>query len=127
MEKGRDGMIHVTAVGRITKDIDVRPTNGGTPVANFTLACKRKIFDQDGKKKTTFVDCVIWGKPAQVIAKYTQKGLLISAEGELQSRSYDDRDGVTHYVTELIIDYFDFLESKVVVENRERQQQYSDS
>ena len=60
------------------------------------------------------------GKPAEVLAKYTQKGSLIAVNGELQSRSYDDQQGQTHYVTELVVAGFEFLESKETVQNREQ-------
>ncbi|HAP5279985.1 TPA: single-stranded DNA-binding protein, partial [Enterococcus faecalis] len=62
-------------------------------------------------------------KPAEVLAKYTQKGSLIAVNGELQSRSYDDQQGQTHYVTELVVAGFEFLESKETVQNREQKQQ----
>ncbi|MBI0605189.1 single-stranded DNA-binding protein, partial [Enterococcus faecalis] len=80
-------------------------------------------LDKDGNAQTTFIQCVIWGKPAEVLAKYTQKGSLIAVNGELQSRSYDDQQGQTHYVTELVVSGFEFLESKETVQNREQKQQ----
>ncbi len=125
-------------VGRLTKGAELRTTNNGKGVANFTLACKRKGPDKDGKLPTTFVQCVLWGKPAQAFAKFTQKGwgkpaqafakftqkgALIGANGELQTRSYDDQQGMTHYVTELVVEDFEFLESKETVQNREQKQQ----
>ncbi|EOH75550.1 TPA: single-stranded DNA-binding protein [Enterococcus faecium] len=116
-------MINVHAVGRLTKGAELRTTNNGKSVANFTLACKRKRPDKDGKLPTTFVQCVLWGKPAQAFAKFTQKGALIGANGELQTRSYDDQQGITHYVTELVVEDFEFLESKETVQNREQKQQ----
>lgn len=116
-------MINIQAVGRLTKGAELRTTNNGKSVANFTLACKRKRPDREGNIPTTFVQCVLWGKPAQVLARYTQKGFLIGVTGELQTRSYDDQQGITHYVTELVAEDFEFLESKGTIQNREQKQQ----
>ncbi|HBD0890758.1 TPA: single-stranded DNA-binding protein, partial [Enterococcus faecalis] len=100
-------MIKTSAVGRLTKSSELRVTSTGKAVANFALACKRERLDKDGNAQTTFIQCVIWGKPAEVLAKYTQKGSLIAVNGELQSRSYDDQQGQTHYVTELVVAGFE--------------------
>lgn len=115
-------MINVTAVGRLTKGADLRTTGSGSQVTNFTLACKRNRPDKDGNNRATFINCVLFGKPAMVLAKYAQKGTLISAVGELQIRFYDDQQGVTKYVTELILENFQFLESKETVARREQKQ-----
>lgn len=71
-------MIKTSAVGRLTKSSELRVTSTGKAVANFALACKRERLDKDGNAQTTFIQCVIWGKPAEVLAKYTQKGSLIA-------------------------------------------------
>lgn len=115
-------MIDVHAVGRLTKSAELRTTNSGRTVTNFTLACKRKRPDKEGNIQTTFVSCILWGKPAQVFVKYTQKGVLVGVNGELQTRSYDDQQGVTHYITEVVIDDFEFLESKETLQSREQKQ-----
>ena len=115
-------MIQLSAVGRLTKGAELRTTTNGKSVANVTLACKRKRPDTNGNVPTTFIQCVLWGKPAQVFAKYTQKGALVGVNGELQTRSYDDQQGVTHYVTELVVEDFEFLESKETVQKREEKQ-----
>lgn len=115
-------MINVSAVGRLTKGADLRTTGSGKQVGNFSLACKRSRPDKDGNVPTTYMNCVIWGTPAMVLAKYAQKGSMISVVGELQSRSYDDQQGRTHYVTELVVDNFQFLESKETIAQREQKQ-----
>lgn len=115
-------MIHVTAVGRVTNDPELKPTNSGSQVGTFSLACRRNRPDKDGIIQSTFVQCSIWGKPAMVFAKYVSKGSLISVDGELRSRTYDDRQGVTHYVTELAVEHFEFLESKATIDQREKKQ-----
>lgn len=66
-------MINIHAVGRLTKGEELRTTNNGKSVANFTLACKRKRPDKDGKLPTTFVQCVLWGKPAKPLPNLLKK------------------------------------------------------
>lgn len=116
-------MIHVNATGRLTKGAELRVTPSGKAVANFTLACKRDRVDKEGNTQTTFIQCVIWGKPAQALSKFTGEGALIGVSGELQNRSYDDQQGNTHYVTELVIATFEFLESKETAKKREENKQ----
>lgn len=114
-------MISITPVGRLTKDADLKYLDDGTPVARFTLACKRKRPDKEGNDRTSFVQCVLWGKRGEAFAKYTRKGALVLVDGELTNRNYDDQQGVTHYITEVNVEHFEFLESKRTVQNRERQ------
>jgi single-strand DNA-binding protein len=114
-------MISITPVGRLTKDADLKYLDDGTPVARFTLACKRKRQDKDGNDRTTFVQCVLWGKRGEAFATYTRKGALVLVDGELTNRNYDDQQGVTHYITEVNVEHFEFLESKQTVQNRDGQ------
>lgn len=95
-------------IGRVTKDIDLRKTQSGTSVAQFTLACDR------GKDKgTDFIACVAWEKSAEIIAQYVHKGDLFGVTGRIQTRNYDDRQtGKKVYVTEVIVNGFQFLESR---------------
>ena len=112
-------MINITPVGRLTKDADLKYLDDGTPVARFTLACKRKHQDKDGNDRVTFVQCVLWGKRGEAFAKYTRKGALVLVDGELTSRNYDDQQGVTQYITEVNVEHFEFLESKQTIQNRD--------
>lgn len=114
-------MISITPVGRLTKDADLKYLDDGTPVARFTLACKRKRQDKNGNDRTSFVQCVLWGKRGEAFAKYTRKGALVLVDGELTNRNYDDQQGVTHYITEVNVEHFEFLESKQTVQRREGQ------
>lgn len=118
-------MISITPVGRLTKDADLRYLDDGTPVARFTLACKRKRPDKDGNDRTSFVQCVLWGKRGEAFATYTRKGALVLVDGELTNRNYNDQQGITHYITEVNVEHFEFLESKKTVQNRERQDEPS--
>ncbi len=103
---------NVVLVGRLTKDPDLRHTTSGTGVATFTLAVNRNFTNQSGEREADFINCVIWRKPAETLAKYATKGVLIGVTGRIQTRSYDNQQGQKVYVTEVIADNFQLLESK---------------
>lgn len=105
----------VVLVGRITKDPDLRKTQNGTSVVSFTIACNRRVPSQG--QDADFISCVAWNKTADFMAQYVRKGALLGLEGRIQTRSYDDRDGKRIYVTEVIADNVQFLESKKQAEN----------
>lgn len=101
-------------IGRLTKDVDVRNTQSGTEIANFTIACNEKWFDKSSgekKEKTEFVRIVTFGKLAETCARYLTKGKQVYIEGKLQTSSYE-KDGVTHYATDIIAEKIQFLGSK---------------
>lgn len=97
-------------VGRLTKDPEIRYTQSGKAVATFTLAVDRR-FKQDGQPSADFLPCVAWGKTAEVAGKYLAKGHRCGVEGRIQTRSYES-NGQKRYVTEVIVDQLEFLESK---------------
>lgn len=99
-------------VGRLTKDVDLRYTGNGIAVANFTVAINRPFSNQEGKQEADFINCVTWRKQAENLANYMQKGSQIGVDGRLQSRTYDDKDGKTVFVTEVVADSVQFLETK---------------
>lgn len=103
---------NVTLVGRLTKDPDLRYTSSGTGVATFTLAVNRNFTSADGNREADFINCVIWRKSAETLANYAKKGVLIGVTGRIQTRSYDNQQGQKVYVTEVIADNFQMLESK---------------
>lgn len=103
---------NVTLVGRLTKDPDLRYTSSGTGVATFTLAVNRNFTSADGTREADFINCVIWRKPAETLANYAKKGVLIGVTGRIQTRSYDNQQGQRVYVTEVVADNFQLLESK---------------
>lgn len=103
---------NVVLVGRLTKDPDLRYTTSGTGVATFTLAVNRNFTSADGNREADFINCVIWRKPAETLANYAKKGVLIGVTGRIQTRSYDNQQGQKVYVTEVIADNFQLLESK---------------
>lgn len=103
---------NIVLVGRLTKDPDLRYTTSGTGVATFTLAVNRNFTSADGTREADFINCVIWRKPAETLVNYAKKGVLIGVKGRIQTRSYDNQQGQKVYVTEVIADNFQLLESK---------------
>lgn len=103
-------------VGRITKDPILRKTPNGTSVVSFAIACNRRI-KQEGQPEADFINCQAWSKTAEAICNYVSKGHLLGLEGRIQTRNYDDKDGKRVYVTEVVVDSVQFLESKKQAEN----------
>jgi len=99
-------------VGRLTKDVDLRYTQNGTAVANFTVAANRPFKNDQGEQEADFINCVIWRKPAESLATYMKKGSLIGVEGRIQTRSFDDKEGKRVFVTEVLAESVQFLESR---------------
>ena len=100
-------MNSVCIVGRLTKDVQERRTQNGTPVISFTLAVDRRKKD-DG---ADFIPCIAWDKAAETIAKYVHKGDMFGVTGYIQTRSYE-KDGRRNYATEVVTTGFQFLERK---------------
>ncbi len=103
-------------VGRITKDPILRKTPNGTSVVSFTIACNRRI-KQEGQPDADFINCVAWNKTADFMVQYVKKGALLGLEGRIQTRNYDDKDGKRVYVTEVVADSVQALESKKAAES----------
>lgn len=101
-------MNHVTLIGRLTKDPEVRYTQSGTPVGTFTLAVDRRV-QKDKPKEADFIPCVVWGKTAEVVGNWCKKGKQVGVEGRIQVRSYDAKDGSKRYVTEVIVSELELL------------------
>ena len=100
-------MNQVCLIGRLTKDVQERRTQNGTPVVSFTLAVDRRK-KEDG---ADFIPCIAWDKAAETIAKYVHKGDLFAVTGYIQTRSYE-KDGRRNYATEVVTTGFQFLERK---------------
>ena len=94
--------------GRITRDLEVRQTNGGSAVVQFTLAVDRNFVKQGEERQTDFITCVAWGKTAEFIGRFFSKGRSIAVIGSLRTRTYDDKNGTKHYVTEVNVDEAQF-------------------
>lgn len=93
--------------GRLTKDPEMTYTNNGTSRTTFTLAVNRSFGDE-----TDFINCQVWGKSAEALAKYAKKGHLIGVSGSLQINHYQDKDGNNRTYTVVNAQQFDFLTSK---------------
>lgn len=102
----------VVLTGRLTRDVDLRYTQGGAAVATFNLAVDRRFTNQQGEREADFVSCVIWRKSAENFANFFHKGSLVGIEGRIQTRNYENQQGQRVYVTEVIVENFSFLESK---------------
>lgn len=96
--------------GRITKDIELKKTQSATAYARFTLAVNRRL-KQEGQPDADFISCVAWKKTAEVMYQHLRKGSHIAIEGRIQTGSYD-KDGQRVYTTDVIVENFEFLESK---------------
>lgn len=110
---------NVVLVGRLTADPNLRYTASGTGVATFTLAVNRNFTNQDGNRDADFINCVIWRKSAETLANYAKKGTLLGVTGRIQTRNYENQQGQRVYVTEVVADNFQLLESRSNNEKRQ--------
>ena len=78
-------------VGRLTRDPELRYTNGGAAVATFTIAVNRQFTNQNGEREADFISCVIWRKAAENFANFTHKGSLVGIDGRIQTRNYENQ------------------------------------
>jgi single-strand DNA-binding protein len=102
----------VILVGRLTKDPDLRYTPNGIQVATFTLAVNRNFKNESGEQQADFINIVVWRKPAENVANFLKKGSLAGVDGKIQTRNYDGQDGKKVYVTEVVAESVQFLETK---------------
>ena len=112
-------------VGRLTRDPEVRYSQGenSTAVARYTLAVERR-YKRDGEPSADFINCVVFGKPAEFAEKYFRQGLRVAISGHIQTGSYTNKDGVKVYTTEVIVEEQEFAESRAESEaNRASYQQ----
>ena len=101
----------VILIGRLVNTPELNKTANDKSVARATLAVNRRSKGQNGEREADFVNVIVWGKLAETLASYATKGSLISLDGELRTRRYE-KDGVTHYVTEVLCNGFQLLESR---------------
>lgn len=106
-------MNKVILVGRLTKDPEVRYTQSGIAVATFTLAVDRKYAKKDsGRQTADFIPIVCWRKLAEIVGNNLVKGRRVGVEGAMQVRTYDAQDGSKRWVTEVVADEVEFLDSR---------------
>lgn len=102
---------NVVLVGRIVREPELRYTPQNTAVATFTLAVNRRFKNAKGEREADFINCVIWRQPAENIANWAKKGTLVGITGSIQVRNYENKEGQRVYVTEVLADNFQMLES----------------
>lgn len=106
----------VCLVGRLTRDPELKYTGNNVAVASFSLAVNRNFKDANGERETDFINCVIWRQQAENLANWAKKGALIGITGRIQTRSYENQQGQRVYVTEVVAENFQMLESRAARE-----------
>lgn len=105
-------MNSITLIGRLTKDSKATYTKNNTATCNFTLAVDRAFKNANGEREADFINCVIWRKAAENFTKFTHKGSRVGIQGRLQTRNYQNQQGDTVYVTEVVVENFDLLDPR---------------
>ena len=103
---------HITIMGRLTRDPELRRTGSGVAVASFTVAVDRDFGGQDGQKETDFIDCVAWRQTGEFVSKYFTKGRMIVVDGRLQIRSWTDKEGNKRRTAEVVAEHCYFGDCK---------------
>lgn len=105
-------MNKVILIGRLTRNPELRYTSSNTPVATFTLAVNRLFSNQQGEREADFINVVVWRKQAENVGNYLKQGSKCAVEGRIQTRNYEDDSGNKRYITEIIAEGVEFLDSK---------------
>lgn len=108
----------VVLVGRLTKDPELKYTQSGIAVTRFTLAVNRTFTNHQGQREADFINCVTWRKQAENVANYLKKGSLAGIDGRIQTSSFDGKDGNRVFMTEVVAENVQFLESRSMSEQR---------
>ena len=121
-------MNKVVLIGRLTRDPDVRYTQGEEPtaIARYTLAVDRK-YKRDGETTADFVSCVAFGRQGEFAEKYLHQGIKIAVSGRIQTGSYTNREGRKIYTTDVVVEEHDFCEKKSDSDGYQIPQQQTDS
>ena len=115
-------MNNFNCIGRIVKDLEVKTSQGGTTVLNNTVAINRPFKNkQTGEREADFINFVAFGKTAEIIAQYHQKGSLIGLSGRMQSRSYENANSQKVFVTELVVNEMHFTGSNNASDGQQSQ------
>lgn len=101
----------VQLIGRLTKDPEIYDQKKGM-VAKYTLAVDRAYTNEDGEREADFIRCTAFGKAAEFVETYLEKGVKIGITGRIQTGSYKDKDGETRYTTDVIVNSHEFCQSK---------------
>lgn len=116
-------MNKVILIGNMTADAEVRTTTTGVPVATFTVAVNRNYTNASGERDVDFLRCVAFNKLAENIGKYTNKGSKVAVEGSIQTGSYEDKEGIKRYTTDIICQRVEFLTWR----NEQKQEQFEET
>ncbi|MGB4985265.1 MAG: single-stranded DNA-binding protein [Erysipelotrichaceae bacterium] len=103
-------MNKVILLGRLTRDIELRKTPNQATVGNFSIAVNKRMAN--GENGADFINCVVWNKTAEIMSQYLAKGSQVAIVGRLSTRNYEDQTGKKVYITEVIVDEFDFCGAK---------------
>jgi len=103
---------NVVLIGRITRELEVKTSTTGREVCNFSLAVNRNFKNPQGEYDADFINCVAFGQTAKFLGQYLQKGNLISVTGRIQTRNYENNQGQRVYVTEVVVENVNGLESR---------------
>lgn len=111
-------MNRIVLVGRLTRDPEMKILEDNNKVfTRITLAVDRPYKTSSGDKQVDFIPVVLWGKKAEIVSEYLVKGSIVSVTGRLQTRSYENSDGQRKFISEVIADEFQFMNTKKVNEN----------
>ena len=110
---------HITVMGRMTRDLELRYTNAGTAVASFALAVDRDFKGQNGQKETDFIECTAWKGTAELVSKYFAKGRMAVVDGRLQIRDWTDKQGNKRKSAEVVVSNIYFGDSRREEERHE--------
>lgn len=102
-------MNKVLLVGRLTKDPELKKSASNISILNFSLAINRNFKNKNGEIDADFINCVAFQRTAEIMAAYTNKGHLVGVEGRIQTRNYEDGSGKRVYVTEVVVENFEFI------------------
>ncbi len=109
-------------VGRVTKDVELKYTPANQAVAQFTLAVNRTFKNANGEREADFINCVIWRQAAENFANWVKKGALIGITGRIQTRNYENQQGQRVYITEVVAENFQMLESRSQQQGQQQSQ-----
>lgn len=110
---------HITIMGRLVRDPELRYTQSGIAVASFTLAVDRDFKSDNGERQTDFIDCVAWRQTGEFVSKYFSKGSMAVVSGRLQIRDWQDKEGNKRRNSEIVVENVYFGESKRSRDNNE--------
>lgn len=113
---------NVTLVGRLTKDVELKYTPSNVANVSFTLAVNRTFKNANGEREADFINCVIWRQAAENFANWAKKGALIGITGRIQTRNYENQQGQRVYITEVVAENFQMLESRSQQQGQQQSQ-----